>query len=81
MTTEPFDYTQDQAAGTAAVTENPGTIRNIRLLDPQIVLPTYQRVQSQVAFYQFNELDVDRYQVSPLTAPSRRPRWCSAHAT
>ena len=63
VTTEPFDYTQDQAAGTAAVTENPGTIRNIRLLDPEIVLPTYQRLQSQVAAYQFNELDVDRYQV------------------
>ena len=63
VTTEPFDYTQDQAAGTAAVNENPGTIRNIRLLDPEIVLPTYQRLQSQVAAYQFNDLDVDRYQV------------------
>lgn len=63
VTTEPFAYTQDQAAATQAVNENPGTIRNIRLLDPTIVLPTFQRLQSQVASYQFNELDVDRYQI------------------
>lgn len=59
--TREFDYTEDQAAATKAVNDNPGTIRNIRLLDPNIVLPTYQRLQSQVAAYQFNELDVDRY--------------------
>ena len=67
VTTEPFDYTQDQAAGTAAVTENPGTIRNIRLLDPEIVLPTYQRLQSQVAL-----VPVQRARRRPL--PGAVPR-------
>jgi len=64
VTTRPFDYTQDQAQTTQAVNDNPGTIRNVRLLDPAIVLPTFQRLQSQVASYQFNELDVDRYRIT-----------------
>jgi uncharacterized membrane protein (UPF0182 family) len=64
--TAPFDYTTDQAATSQAIDNNPGTIRNVRLLDPAIVEPTYQRQQSIYGFYRFNELDVDRY---PVTAP------------
>jgi uncharacterized membrane protein (UPF0182 family) len=59
----PFDYTEDTEEAVAAINANPGTIRNVRLLDPNIVLPTFQRLQSQLSGYQFNELDVDRYQV------------------
>ena len=62
--TAAFDYTTDQAATSAAIDKNPGTIRNVRLLDPAIVEPTYQRQQSIYGFYRFNELDVDRYPVS-----------------
>lgn len=61
--TEAFDYTQDLASATEAVNENPGTIRNIRLLDPGIVLPTFARLQSQFAAYTFRDLDVDRYPI------------------
>jgi uncharacterized membrane protein (UPF0182 family) len=64
VVTAPFDYTTDQAATSAAIDKNPGTIRNVRLLDPAIVEPTYQRQQSIYGFYRFNELDVDRYPVS-----------------
>lgn len=63
--TAPFDYTTDQTATSEAIDQNPGTIRNVRLLDPGIVEPTYQRQQSIYGFYRFNELDVDRY---PVTA-------------
>lgn len=59
--TQPFVYNQDKAVATQNVDANPGTIRNIRLLDPSVVNPTYQRLQSQYAFYRFNQLDVDRY--------------------
>jgi len=65
--TQPFLYNQDKAVATQNVNENPGTIRNIRLLDPTIVAPTYQRLQSQYAQLRFNELDVDRY---PIRTPS-----------
>jgi uncharacterized membrane protein (UPF0182 family) len=60
---ERFDYTQDEDAAVQAINDNPGTIRNVRLLDPSIVLPTFQRLQGQLAGYQFTELDVDRYEV------------------
>lgn len=65
--TQPFLYNQDKAVATQNVNENPGTIRNIRLLDPSIVEPTYQRLQSQYSQLRFNELDVDRY---PIRTPS-----------
>jgi hypothetical protein len=65
--TKPFIYNQDKSVATQNVNENPGTIRNIRLLDPTIVEPTYQRLQSQYSQLRFNELDVDRY---PIKTPS-----------
>ena len=67
VSTKEFLYNQDKAIATQNIDANPGTIRNIRLLDPQVVEPTFQRLQSQYASYRFNELDVDRY---PITTPS-----------
>ncbi|HEY6533467.1 MAG TPA: UPF0182 family protein [Acidimicrobiales bacterium] len=62
-----FEYEGGTVATARAITENPGTIRNIRLLDPSIVGPTYQKDQAIYPYYKFNELDVDRYPiVSPL---------------
>ena len=61
--TEPFLYSQDKAAGVQNVNANPGTIRNIPLLDHNVVTPTYQRLQSQYAAYRFVDLDVDRYSI------------------
>jgi len=65
--TQPFLFNQDKTLATQSVNDNPGTIRNIRLLDPRIVEPTYQRLQSQYSQLRFNELDVDRY---PIKTPS-----------
>ncbi|MBU3701102.1 MAG: hypothetical protein FGM58_03540 [Acidimicrobiia bacterium] len=64
--TQPFIYSQDKAVATQNINANPGTIRNVRLLDPSIVNPTFQRLQSQYAAYRFNQLDVDRY---PIRTP------------
>jgi len=64
VVTKPFDYTQDQALTSQAIDDNPGTIRNVRLLDPSIVPATFQSQQGLLGFYRFNELDVDRYPVA-----------------
>ena len=37
------------------------TIRNVRLWDPAIVEKTFKKIQEIRAYYQFNDVDVDRY--------------------
>ncbi len=63
----PFDYSTSPDDARAAIQENPGNVRNIRLLDPKVVTPTYQADQALRGFYQFNDLDVDRY---PIRTPT-----------
>jgi uncharacterized protein len=60
---EPFPFTADRASGATAINENEDTIRNVRILDPEVMLPTYNRLQASRGYYRFNELDVDRYPV------------------
>src|SRR5205085_1428877 len=43
--------------------ENKETIRNIRLWDPNVLLKTYKRLQEIRNYYQFNDVDIDRYSV------------------
>ena len=43
------------------VQANPGTIGNIRLWDPQPLLDTYNQIQSIRLYYDFHDIDVDRY--------------------
>ncbi len=61
-----FEYDSSRLGAVQAVRENQGTLSNVRLLDPKIVGPTYQNLQSTRGYYRFNDLDVDRY-------PIRRP--------
>ena len=56
-----FDYTTTPPA--SAVTDNPETIRNIRLLDPGVVTQTFKNLESQLAYYKIGDLDVDRYPI------------------
>jgi uncharacterized membrane protein (UPF0182 family) len=56
-------YDSDPAQAADAVQENEASLRQVRLLDPKVVLPTYQNVQSARGYYRFNELDVDRYRI------------------
>ena len=64
---------------------NPDTIRNVRLLDPTIVPATYQKLQAgPVGFYQFDDLDVDRYPIERDDVPDvprSHPGRSSAPAT
>ena len=44
------------------ITANASTISNVRLLDPAVIPSTFTTLQSKFDFYQFSDLDVDRYQ-------------------
>jgi uncharacterized membrane protein (UPF0182 family) len=64
--TEPFQYDEDLDA--AALVDNEATVRNIRLLDPNVVNQAYQQLQGERGFYTFpEELDVDRYEIDGQT--------------
>ena len=70
---QPFDYSSDRAQTVQAIDDNEPTIRNIRLLDPKVVLPTYQNLQAIRGYYRFNELDVDRYKIQGPVAGAMPP--------
>ncbi|HEX2041317.1 MAG TPA: UPF0182 family protein, partial [Acidimicrobiales bacterium] len=47
--------------------ENAETIRNVRLWDPDVLQRTYERLQEIRNFYQFNDVDIDRYMLNGRT--------------
>src|SRR6266511_4252967 len=51
------DITQGDVEG------NQGTVANIRLWDPKLLKDTYDALQRIRQFYEFQDVDVDRYQV------------------
>jgi uncharacterized membrane protein (UPF0182 family) len=44
------------------VKDNSGTIDNIRLWDPRLLIQTYRQLQEIRLYYQFYDVDIDRYQ-------------------
>jgi uncharacterized membrane protein (UPF0182 family) len=46
------------------ITENEGTINNIRLWDPRPLKDTYQQLHSIRLYYDFNDVDIDRYAIN-----------------
>jgi uncharacterized protein len=60
-----FEYSEDP--GAVDLSANADTIRNIRLLDPNVVQDTYQQLQGVRNFYDFRDLDVDRYDIDGRT--------------
>ncbi len=40
-----------------------GELANVRIWDYRVAAPIYQQVQTFVPFYEFNDIDVDRYQI------------------
>lgn len=59
---EPLLSPTDVAAGQ-------DTIDNIRLLDPAVVVDSFQRLEGVRSFYSFNDLDVSRYEIDGETVP------------
>jgi uncharacterized membrane protein (UPF0182 family) len=43
------------------VANNRGTVDNVRVWDPEVLHPTYQRRQAIRTYYEFDDVDVDRY--------------------
>jgi uncharacterized membrane protein (UPF0182 family) len=46
------------------IQQNPGTISNIRLWRPDILAKNYTSLQRFRAYYEFNDIDVDRYAIN-----------------
>ncbi|MBN1172881.1 MAG: UPF0182 family protein [Micromonosporaceae bacterium] len=62
------DYPGNNDAPPANLASDQATISTIRLLDPNIVGPTYTQQQQVRGFYEFNEkLDIDRYTIDGQT--------------
>ena len=60
------DVTQADLSGTGDVTvgmlaANPQLVSNVRLWDYRVAITTYQEVTSFAGYYQFEDVDVDRY--------------------
>jgi len=51
----------DAALTRAAIDRNPDTIQNIRIWDPNPLRETYNQIQSIRLYYDFLDVDVDRY--------------------
>lgn len=47
----------------AALLAEPETIRNVRLWDYRPLLQTYNQIQALRQYYEFNDVDVDRYEI------------------
>ncbi|MGI8426145.1 MAG: UPF0182 family membrane protein [Actinomycetota bacterium] len=43
--------------------ENPQTIDNIRLFDPELLKTAYRSLEEFQTYYEFNDVDVDRYRI------------------
>src|SRR5439155_1721643 len=55
-----FAY-DDQNLNAQSLVDNSETIRNVRLWDPKVLQLSYQRLQGLRTFYEFNDADIDRY--------------------
>ncbi|HUP86205.1 MAG TPA: UPF0182 family protein [Acidimicrobiales bacterium] len=61
----PFAY--DNKLDGADLQGDAETIRNIRLWDPDTLVDTYRKLQESKSYYQFADVDIDRYQVDGAT--------------
>jgi uncharacterized membrane protein (UPF0182 family) len=52
---------------------NQQTLANVRLLDPAVQLKnTFDKYQAQRTYYQFNDLDLDRYMMADPSSPGKQ---------
>jgi uncharacterized protein len=57
------EFAVENTLNAAALSQNAGTLNNIRLWDYQTLLSTYQELQSLRLYYRFHDVDVDRYRI------------------
>jgi uncharacterized protein len=56
-------YPYSESLTAADLQENAATVRNVRLWDPSRLQATYEKLQEIRRFYQFADVDIDRYRV------------------
>jgi len=90
---EVHDFPYSPNLSGSEVSDNAQTVRNIRLWDPALVQPSYQRLQETRSFFKFDDVDVDRYpingeatqmmlsvrELNPASLPSDRRSWVNEH--
>ncbi|MEW6202055.1 MAG: UPF0182 family protein [bacterium] len=54
----------NQKITSAELTDNPLTIRNVRLWDPRPLLSNFKQVQGIRTYYEFANVDIDRYYIN-----------------
>ncbi|MHB1132578.1 MAG: UPF0182 family membrane protein [Chloroflexota bacterium] len=83
------DFPAEEGVTQAELAASPGTMKNLRLWDPQPLLDTYNQIQSIRLYYDFLDVDVDRYMIdgeyrqvmlstrelSPARLPSQAQTW------
>jgi uncharacterized membrane protein (UPF0182 family) len=70
VTIHPFSGTATLSASDVAGSTNMQTLSNIRLLDPNWIKDAFLKLQELRGYYQFNDLDVDRYVLNGQLTPS-----------
>ena len=61
---QPRPFPSAQTLDSAAVERNRATFTNVRLWDPQPLLDTYRQLQLIRLYYEFHDIDVDRYELA-----------------
>lgn len=61
MKTQPYSAQPAEEMSWDTIDENEETIENIRLWDPRLLIQTYRQLQEIRLYYQFYNVDVDRY--------------------
>jgi uncharacterized protein len=61
VSTQPFEARGDLTG--KDIQDNQATVENIRLWDPEVLRPAVRNLQAIAQYYNFNDVDVDRYQV------------------
>jgi hypothetical protein len=57
------NFSPEQSLTPEDVGKNRGTIDNVRVWDPDVLYPIYQRRQAIRSYYEFDDVDVDRYEL------------------
>jgi hypothetical protein len=89
------DFRPRESLDAETVKANRGTIDNVRVWDPSALHPTYQRLQAIRTYYEFDDIDIDRYmidgrlrqvmlaprEVDPSKLDARAQNWVNTHLT
>ncbi|HWE69067.1 MAG TPA: UPF0182 family protein [Acidimicrobiales bacterium] len=67
------NYAAASTLTAAQLTANADTLANVRLWDPLLTQPTYDKLQDFRSYYQFNSLAVDRYPIATATGTAVTP--------